>query len=58
MMAREKYLRDEEAIPKLLREQAEYWLRVYNGGGKGTVTHYIEQWHACGCPALMADYKE
>ena len=57
LMARIKYLRDPEQIPTSVRGHADYWLRVYNGGGKGTIEHYLDQWYACGCPELMEDVK-
>lgn len=52
-MARIHYLRDPHPIPDTLEGQAEYWLKVYNRGGKGTVEHYLTQWYACGCYRLM-----
>lgn len=53
LMARLKYWRDPDPIPYTLEGQAAYWLRVYNGGGKGTVEHYLSQWAACGCEELL-----
>ncbi len=52
-MARVHYLRDPDPIPDDLEGQATYWLRVYNAGGKGTVDHYLSQWRACHCDALL-----
>lgn len=52
-MARIHYLRDPDPIPDDLEGQAIYWLRVYNAGGKGTVGHYLSQWAACRCDALL-----
>lgn len=43
-MARLKYWRDSKPIPKDLVGQAEYWLRVYNAGGAGTVEKYLRSW--------------
>ena len=37
-----KYRRDKHAIPVDIKEQAEYWKRVYNSHlGKGTVRHFL-----------------
>lgn len=53
-MARVKYLRDPDPIPDTVEGQAHYWKRVYNTpAGKGTIEHYLSQWCACGCEALM-----
>lgn len=52
-MARIKYLRDPDPIPGTLEGQAAYWKRVYNGGGKGTVEHYLRQWESCKCSELL-----
>lgn len=41
-MARIEYWRNSpETIPGKLEEQAAYWLKYYNRGGKGTVEHYL-----------------
>jgi len=38
-----KYRRDSEPIPKNLKQQAQYWKRVYNSElGKGTIEHFIK----------------
>ena len=53
-MARIHYLRDPDPIPHCRELQAEYWKRVYNTPqGAGTVEHYLSQWDACECTALM-----
>ena len=31
-------------IPLHPEDQAEYWLKHYNAGGKGSVEHYLEAW--------------
>ena len=42
-MCRLKYRRDSEPIPKNLKQQAQYWKRVYNSElGKGTIEHFIK----------------
>jgi len=42
-MCRLKYRRDSEPIPKNLKQQAQYWKRVYNSElGKGTTEHFIK----------------
>ena len=41
-MVRIHYLRQRGKIPTTVEGQAEYWLENYNGGGKGSVEHYIE----------------
>ena len=41
-LCRLKYLRVPHPIPKSVNAQAEYWLKYYNGGGKGTVDKFIE----------------
>ena len=44
-MCRIKYYRDPAPIPSSLREQAEYWKRIYNTpAGAGTVEQYIANW--------------
>tara|TARA_R100000808_G_C2139559_1_gene147469 strand:+ start:172 stop:558 length:387 start_codon:yes stop_codon:yes gene_type:complete len=38
-----KYRRDKHPIPHTLKDQADYWKRVYNSeGGKGTPEHFIK----------------
>ena len=38
-----KYRRDSEPIPKNLKQQAQYWKRIYNSElGKGTIEHFIK----------------
>jgi len=41
-LCRFKYRRDPNPIPKTKEAQAEYWKRVYNGGGKGTIDKYLK----------------
>ncbi len=43
-MCRLKYRRDKDPLPDKddIDQQAAYWLRVYNAGGKGTIKHYKE----------------
>lgn len=43
-MARIKYWRYPEPLPRYddIEGQAEYWLKAYNSGGKGTIERYIE----------------
>ena len=41
-LCRLKYRRDPNPIPKTAEAQAEYWLRVYNGGGKGTIDKFLK----------------
>lgn len=41
-MARIKYFRIPFPLPKTVDEQADYWLKYYNAGGKGTLEKYIE----------------
>lgn len=41
-MCRIKYRRDKYPLPRDINGQAEYWLRVYNAGGKGSVKKYVE----------------
>ena len=43
-MARIKYYRVPEPLPdeNYLEGQAEYWLKYYNAGGKGTIEKYLE----------------
>ena len=41
-LCRFKYRRDPDPIPKTVEAQAEYWLRVYNGGGKGTIEKFLK----------------
>jgi hypothetical protein len=35
------YRRQPGAIPKSLPARANYWLKYYNAGGKGSVDHYV-----------------
>ena len=43
-MARIKYYRVPKPLPDKddLQSQAEYWLKYYNAGGKGTIDKYLE----------------
>ena len=47
IMARIKYYRAPTSLPPAgnLQAQAQYWVKNYNAGGKGTVEHYISEWH-------------
>jgi hypothetical protein len=42
VLCRLKYRTDPEPIPTSLEEQAEYWVRVYNAGGKGSVEKFLK----------------
>ena len=35
------YRRQPGAIPKTLPARANYWLKYYNAGGKGSIDHYV-----------------
>jgi len=53
-MMRLKYLRDPEAIPVELSDQARYCKRIYNTpGGQGSVAKYIRDWRSYGCADLV-----
>ena len=39
---RYKYWRSPEPIPKGMVLQAKYWKKIYNGPGKGTIEHFVE----------------
>lgn len=44
-MCRVHYLRSSDPIPSTLKEQAEYWKRLYNTeDGKGTINGYLKKW--------------
>tara|TARA_X000001388_G_scaffold61966_1_gene47670 strand:- start:1094 stop:1585 length:492 start_codon:yes stop_codon:yes gene_type:complete len=42
--ARILYWRAPAKLPKELEDQAEYWVKYYNRGGKGTFLKYMEAW--------------
>ena len=39
---RYKYWRSPKPIPNGLVKQAKYWKEIYNGPGKGTIEHFVE----------------
>lgn len=44
LMARFRYLWVKGAIPRDLDKMAEYWLKGYNAGGKGTVEKFLKKY--------------
>jgi hypothetical protein len=42
VFCRLKYWRIPKPIPKDLEGKAKYWLKYYNAGGKGTISHFME----------------
>lgn len=41
VFCRLKYWRIPKPIPKDLEGKAKYWLKYYNAGGKGTISHFL-----------------
>ena len=57
-MARIHYLRVPASIPHEVVNQAIYWKQFYNtSAGAGTVSHYLDQWVACGCEDLLREAR-
>lgn len=42
VFCRIKYWRIPKPIPSDLEGKAKYWLKYYNAGGKGTISHFLE----------------
>tara|TARA_R100000093_G_scaffold71712_1_gene48540 strand:+ start:95 stop:562 length:468 start_codon:yes stop_codon:yes gene_type:complete len=39
-----KYWRVPKKIPKSIEGMADYWLKSYNAGGKGSIKHFLDAW--------------